>query len=229
MRVLSALLLQHGVYSLEKQDLLQEYLGEHRWDLDLQQHTLDFGGDRVFRPQVLGTTSESAGTWLWAWENSSVPTPMAAASRSLHRLLTEAGVQHFAEAEAPLGDLDSHVLGMVASGLLEADAYYLAHHPGGAVLLLLTDRKLAALRTSTLTHVSSYFTTFISSWDVHDHHAAFAAYLRAKGLVAHEKGAIVWARHPDGTEVRGIFDEQRLLVKLEIKLGAGGAQGRRDA
>jgi hypothetical protein len=229
MRDLLALLIEHGVYSLEKQDLLREYLGDHRWDLDLEQHTVDFGLGRIFRPQILGTMSNSSDTWLWAWANASLPRALVVASQSLHASLAEAGVSILREAEAPLDDLDGHVLGMVASGLLKADGYYLAHHPGGAVLLILADPTLAALRTSDLTHVSSLFTTFISSWEVPDQQSALAAYLRAKGLPLHEEGALVSAHHPDGTDVRGCFDARRLLVKLEITLQGGGAQGRRDA
>ena len=229
MRELHGLLVEHGVYSLEKQELLHDYLGDHRWDLDLEQHTVDFGLGRILRPQILGTTSDSSGTWLWAWANESLPRPMVVASEALHASLEAAGVSLLREAEAPLDDAGAHVVGMVASGLLQADGYYLAHHSAGAVLLLLADPALASLRTSDLTHVSSFFTSFISSWEIADQQAALVSYLRAKGLAVREEGAVVSARHPDGRCVRGCFDELRRLVELDVTLQSGGAPGRRDA
>jgi hypothetical protein len=49
----------------------------HRWDYDLDDGTLTFSQDGVARVvaliQIVGTTSETDGTWLWSWANQSLP------------------------------------------------------------------------------------------------------------------------------------------------------------
>jgi hypothetical protein len=217
------LLAQHGAYSLEKQGLLESFLGEHRWDLDLMSGTVDFGGGRVFRPQILGTESSVSNTWLWAWANKSVPEALTVAARSLRELGEAGGPREFRDPEVSLVDLDTHALGMVASGVLACDAYYLAHHPDGAVLLLLSAPELGALRSSSVTYIASYFTSFISGWEVSDQCQALASYLRAKGLSPQVHELSLTAVQPDGTEVSGSFDEQGRLIDLTIKLSGGGS------
>ena len=48
-----------------------------RWDYDLERNTLIFSEDGVAKVvaliQVVGTTSRSAGTWMWGWANDSLP------------------------------------------------------------------------------------------------------------------------------------------------------------
>jgi hypothetical protein len=53
-------------------------LGEwERYDYDLERKTLTFSQNGVPRViatiQVVGTTSESAGNWLWGWANGHLP------------------------------------------------------------------------------------------------------------------------------------------------------------
>jgi hypothetical protein len=48
-----------------------------RWDYDLREGTLTFSNAAVPRLiaeiQVVGTTANSVGTWLWSWANRTIP------------------------------------------------------------------------------------------------------------------------------------------------------------
>ena len=65
-----------------------------RWDYDFEAGTLTFsesGAPKVIASiQVVGTSSKSGGTWLWAWANKSLPDKVTKAVRK---------VQEFGEAE----------------------------------------------------------------------------------------------------------------------------------
>ena len=58
-----------------------------RWDYDFDAGTLTFsenGTPRVIASiQVVGTTSKSGGTWLWAWANESLPFKVTKAVRKV--------------------------------------------------------------------------------------------------------------------------------------------------
>ena len=88
MSTVSSLLTHHVASSLSKQHALDEFIGDHRWELDLEQGTVDFGEGRRFPVQILGTQSEIANTWLWAWDNraSDIPPQLLMAAHQLRTL-----------------------------------------------------------------------------------------------------------------------------------------------
>src|SRR5690242_17411936 len=67
-------LLQDKNRRLNKQFRIDDW---PRWDYDLESRQLVFSKDgqpRVIADiQIVGTTSENAGNWLWAWGNSHWP------------------------------------------------------------------------------------------------------------------------------------------------------------
>jgi hypothetical protein len=214
---LSDLLREHGALSLEKQDALGDYLGEHSWSLDLTAGTIDFGAGRVFPIQLLGTESFQSETWLWAWANreSDIPEPLLAAAARLRELGAAQGITELITPELPSTSLDLHMVGAIGCGVTSADAYYLGHHQHGAVLLLLRSPVLRALLKPSVLHMTTIFMGFVSTWEVADQRRAFIAYARAKGCTIQELGNRVGVTDPRGEQLVADFDTAGRVVNLE--------------
>ena len=213
---LQELLRDHGALSLEKQDALSDYLGEHTWWLDLQAGTVDFGAGRVFPIQVVGTESKESGTWLWSWANhvSQIPGILQTSALRLREFGQAHGVWEFATPELAPDSFDGHKLAAAACGVAGADAYYLAHHDGGAVLLFLPSLDLRDLIRPSVLHMTTIFTGVISTWEIADHRAAFIAYARAKGCTIHEVRPRVEVTDPTGEQLAAVFEQSGRLFEM---------------
>lgn len=221
------LLTEHGAYGLEKQDALSEFLGEHRWSLDVPAGTVDFGLGRVYSVQIIGTESRADASWLWAWANaaSRIPEGLLRSAKELRRFGERESVQAFVEPELRLEAVDAHILGLVASGITGADAYYLGHHDRGAVLFLISDSTLQGLLKASAFRMNTIFMTFISSWEIRDQRRAFVSYAKAKGCKVDVNNSDVDCVTPAGETIVGRFGEERLLVRLSTSVGPPTSQG----
>jgi hypothetical protein len=210
------LLVEHGALGLEKQDVLLELLGEHRWDVDLGAGTVDFGMRRVYHIQLVGTESSRDSTWLWAWANdiSQIPSRLLTAVTRVREFGRRHGVAALTDSELSLGDVDTHVIGAVSCGLTGADGYYVGHHDHGALLFLLSSPELATLRRTSILRMTRIFSTFISTWPIENHRQAFAAYARSKGCQVQESREEIAALHPTEGKLIAEFGESNRLVRL---------------
>ena len=77
--------LNRVAYSYDKQFHLRDLVAPFDWHFDLATELLSFGTQYRWHTQLLGTESESAGTWLWAWANtaSQIPDHLLNAVRTL--------------------------------------------------------------------------------------------------------------------------------------------------
>ncbi len=218
------LLERHGAFALEKQDALADFLGEHDWWLDLPAGTVDFGQGRVYPIQLIGTESNADHTWLWAWANkeTKIPEPLLRSATRLREFGVQEQVQALVEPELTLDSVDSHTLGLVAAGITGADAYYLGHHDRGAVLFLVSASELQSALKQSVLHMTTIFTTFISSWSVASHQRAFVAYARAKGCRVTLNGSRVACVSAIGEEIYGDFNEAGRLISLNTSMKSIG-------
>lgn len=107
------------------------------WNADLRGGTLQFGDD-TFPAQFLGSESQTAGSWLWGWENvNDLPDEVVAAAGALRTWGEANGLVALTEAEQPLtAEVNAHTLGMIACGLsAEPVCYYRGPFDGGSILL----------------------------------------------------------------------------------------------
>lgn len=215
------LLERHGAYSLERQDALSEFLGEHRWDVDVPAGTVDFGAGRVYPIQLIGTESAADGSWLWAWANTSsnLPPRLLESARRIRQVGEQLQVPELLEAHLGAGTFDPHVLGLIASGLMSADAYYLGHHGGGAVLFLIEGAPLKPLLKPSVLRMNTFFMTFVSSYEVPSAQRALVAYAEAKGCRIQATGSRVDCTDLAGDRLTADFDELGRLVRLSADAG----------
>lgn len=95
--------------SLEHQLHLEEVLGEHSWNVDLQQQRFEFTGSRPLtctRFHLLGSAAPGPRSWLWAWANpSGFPAPVTALSATVRDFGQRYGITELTSPEVPFDAL----------------------------------------------------------------------------------------------------------------------------
>lgn len=126
-------------------------LGEWaRYDYDLPRRALNFSHEGQLKvtasAQVIGTTSNSASDWLWAWANSSLP-PDVTQSAAAVKVYGE--THSITELTAScLGSDEPETLGWelagIAAHILDAQGVYRSPSRNGAIFFLLTDLRFVS-------------------------------------------------------------------------------------
>jgi hypothetical protein len=218
-----SLVLQYAASVLDRQLYLNELVGELDWHFDLTAGTLTFGDRYRWSVQLLGTESEASRTWLWAWANPSALSPdRLRAALTLREFGRERNLPEFVEPQLLLNAVDGHLLGMIAAGLLNANAYYRAPYEGGAAVFLITDEAFPRCQEPPLSRIAAVFPQAIAAFALPDHKRALEGYLQSYGLAcADEHGRIV-VREEGEPVLIASFDEQNRLSELHVTLAGEG-------
>ncbi len=220
---LNSLFAHHAARSFAKQLALQDYLGEHAWNVDITRSIVDFGNGRIHPIQLIGTESEGDGCFMWAWANTASKLPPASIRgvESLRAWGQKNGVAELSERKLPLDQWPGHNLAMVAAGLLNADAYYRGPYDGGALYFLVL--KLPPLSPIPTERILTVLTQTISQWDI-DGRTMTEAFLEQEGFTlactdVPGGGGQLHAVHADGRALDIDFDGLRRIVKLSGTVG----------
>ncbi len=203
------LLNRFAMLGFERQLALMDRLGpEPRWRLDLDSSRVVFSPERSYGLQLLGTRSDAAGTWKWAWDHDEPNLSPAAlvAVKKVRQIGRKRMVPELIEGEYPLEplDLDAHMLAIVAAGLAELPAYYRFAYEGGALYagLEASDVVLGEPDPARLKQVIEEVT---SRMDL-DERTAVEGYLAARGVKSEGHSGVVAAHLPGGRTLTATFD-----------------------
>ena len=205
-----------------------EALGEHNWQADLAAGTLDLvGASAALRTRVhlLGTTSESAGSWLWGWANESgfppAVTELAARVAAYGR---QHGVPELAQAELPLHpDLAPRLID--AAKLVSGHwTSYSGQAGPGTRAWFLVDAPELALPAPNVHRCVRLFGEVLSGGLLRGHRRAVVSYARLRGLAGPEGPAVaadgsLALRLPDG-ELAVSFDAHGRIANISAQAGA---------
>lgn len=118
-----------------------------RWDYDLDAGTLTFsdaGLPKVIATiQVVGTTSQSSNTWLWSWDNESLPECVKSRIREVRAFGLEKGVPQLTEASLPDDEYLGWAMTAIAARLLDAKGAYRCPREGGFTYVIYMDVHVA--------------------------------------------------------------------------------------
>ncbi|SEW53520.1 DUF6882 domain-containing protein [Chitinophaga arvensicola] len=209
------LLEQYGGIGLDKQRNLYEVIGNNAWNADLSKGEISFGGQLAFPIQVLGTFSHSSKTWLWAWANdkSSIPPNLLQQALYLknHGEAHEIPLLKHSEFDAEINDL--HLIGMIASGMFNTSAYYLADYGQGIMLVTFQSAIIDKNNSNDVARISTVFPELISTFET-NHRNAFKNYVTRKGYTIDQQENQIVAEN-NGKRITAAFDELSRLTKLQ--------------
>ncbi len=209
------LLEKYGAIVLEKQLDFADLIGEYPWSVDMKKGEISFTEDLTFNFQIMGTFSHSSETWLWAWANeqSGIPEPLLEQALKLKKYGEEHNIDLLTLSDFDFSQEELHLMGTIAAGLFDNDAYYVADYGQGAMLVTINDDKIKNARKDSPQRVLTVFPQFISQFDV-NHKNAFENYLMLKGYEVYETENAVKASK-NGNEITTEFDKLSRLTNLK--------------
>lgn len=208
----------HAIAAFQKQRHIAKLVGKLDWGFAMDSGLLSFSGKHHFATQVLGTESEGAQTWLWAWANtgSGIPAPLLKAALKLKEIGAQRGLISFAAPEMPLSMADGFVYAMIASGLFGLAGYYRGTYDGGGIYLLITDPRFPAVPAPDGPTALTTITQAIAALAIDDHQRAIAGYFRWLGWPCTAADGRMRAVAPDGQALMAGFDDQGRMSSLTL-------------
>jgi hypothetical protein len=209
------LLERYAALACDKQNDLYEVIGDNSWNADMDTGTISFGPALVFPMQVLGTFSHSSQTWLWAWANaqSNLPARLLTQAGQLRAYGEQHGIELLTVSEFDATDRDLHLIGIVASGMFGASAYYLANYGQGTMVVTVKSELIDRVAKNDFIRISSVFPQVISTFEM-SHRPAFIHYLTQKGHALTETATTVSAAAGSDT-LTATFDHLGRLANLQ--------------
>lgn len=122
-------------------------LGHHaRYHLDLETRTLTFfdANDApvvTARAVPLGSVAQSSRSWLWSWENESIPKQASEPMRAVSEFGRKHGIPALERNFSPCDDSLSWALAAISLKLLDAQSVYRINQNKSHLFLLLFDIK----------------------------------------------------------------------------------------
>ncbi|WP_433056893.1 DUF6882 domain-containing protein [Dactylosporangium sp. CS-033363] len=192
---------QHVATGMARQLALADLLGDRDWQLDLTTGQATFGTDLTFGVQLLGTESEAAQTWLWAWANeaSNIPPALLHLTTWLREYGAEDRVDTFTEPSFPLSVADGHKLALVASSLT-GRPYYRGPYDGGAVFFHLENTPPEVTAPVRPERALTVLQQVISAFPV-DHRVTASSFFTQQGWQLTESPDALEARDPGSNTV----------------------------
>ncbi|MGB9199034.1 MAG: DUF6882 domain-containing protein [Terriglobales bacterium] len=120
-----------------------------RYDYDLDRGTLTFSQEGLAKVVasilVVGTTSQSAGNWLWSWANGNLPDTISEPVKNVRDFGTAENVAELVEPYLPDDEYVGWAMTAIAAKILDAKGAYRCPGTNGYIYMLLTDIAFADL------------------------------------------------------------------------------------
>ncbi|MFD0861476.1 DUF6882 domain-containing protein [Sungkyunkwania multivorans] len=211
------LLNQHAGYSFEKQLNFNELTGNVAWNIDLNTGMLSFG-TLQFPMQVIGSLSFNDYSWMWGWANtkSGIPENLLDGSSKLKALGEKKELEELKKGHFMATEGFEHKMGLVASGLLDADAYFCANYGQGTMVVTVKSDSIPEIDDNNVERVLTTFPQLISGIDL-NHQESFKNYLIDRGFKLKLTDRKIEGVK-NGKLLIAEFDELSRLIKLNGKI-----------
>lgn len=211
------LLERFGGIALDRQLNFGEIIGTIGWNVDMAKEEISFGPSLTFPMQALGTISHSSQSWLWAWANtkSGLSESVTKQSLQLKKYGEDNGIELLKNSTFDFIKDDLHLIGIIASGMFNSSAYYIADYGQGAMVVTVKSDKVdKAFNNNPLSHlrILTVIPQLLSQFDM-NHKFAVINYLQAKGYsVNEEQNKIVGTKGTDS--ITAEFDDLSRLTTI---------------
>lgn len=199
---------------LDKQRDLYSIIGDNAWNVDIQKSEISFGDKIVFPIQVLGTFSHSSETWLWSWANtkSGLPESIIQQAIELKKYGEENSIDLLQNSDFAAQTNDLHLIGMIASGMFDSSAYYLANYGQGTMVVTIKSDMVDKMRKEDQTRIATVVPELFSLFEM-NHKTALTNYLAIKGFdILEEQNKLIGTKN--GIKITAEFDDQFRMTKL---------------
>lgn len=203
--------------SFEKQIDFSAFLADYdTMNVDMQEGTIQFGED-VFSIQIIGTFAYEPESWLWAWgnEQSNISKELLEQAMSLKKYGEENNIEFLTSPSFEMPQHDMHFIGIIAAGMFNADAYYMADYGQGNMLITLTDDRIKKFRNDSTSRILTVFPQIMMEFEL-NHKNAFIQYFFAKDYEVVEKGNAIIGTREDST-IRVEFDAASRITSLKTQ------------
>nr|WP_162660490.1 DUF6882 domain-containing protein [Tuwongella immobilis] len=199
---------------------LADLLESEPWHLNVYAGFLSFDNRYRWHVQLLGTESLASGSWLWAWANteSKIPGHLLVASLALKAYGEQHGIPELTTPQLPLDQINGNTIGLLASSICEANAFYRCPYEGGALYVLIMDESFPKCTEPPLHQLATVFPQAIASLEIPDHRLALIGYLDHYELGYEQDGEKVVVRENGEPVLTATFDEQNRLTNLEATI-----------
>jgi len=203
-----------GGIAFDKQIDVSEIIGNNSWSLDMINCEINFGDELVFPFQILGSFSRSTQSWLWAWANTQAEMANSSLEHAfkLKKYGEENDISFLKTDHFEALNIDLHLIGLTASGLMNASGYYIADYGKGAMVFTLKSDVIEKVAKNQHERISTVFNQLISDFDI-DHKVALKHYLEEKGYkTLIERHKLTGVR--GSNKITGEFDRDHNLINL---------------
>ncbi|MDR2271113.1 MAG: hypothetical protein LBF27_09445 [Sphingobacterium sp.] len=209
------LIAKFGGIAFDKQCDFAEIIGNNNWNIDMVKEEISFGPDLCFPIQVLATFSYSSETWLWAWANSKsgLSEHIIEQSLLLKKYGEDNGIDLLHNNSFDFSKDELHLIGLIASGMFNTSAYYIADYGQGAMVVTIKSDFIDRQGKDDHHRILSVFPQLISQFEM-NHKDALLNYLKVKGYHISGHDGQVFARK-EGNSITAVFDEQSRLLELK--------------
>ncbi len=122
-----------------------------RYDYDLDLCILTFSQDGIAKVVasilVVGTTSQSGGTWLWSWANGHLPESVSESVKKVRDFGVSEKIAELAEPYAPDDEYLGWAMTAVAARIMDAKGAYRCPGDNGYIYMIFRDVAFADLPT----------------------------------------------------------------------------------
>ncbi|QRZ62014.1 DUF6882 domain-containing protein [Rothia sp. ZJ932] len=213
MKTLQDLIDESIFISTEYQARLAELTGDSDWSVDFSapSFTLEADNSVTLNPYLLGTESESRGTWIWSWKELGY-FPDAVVAPAIQT--REGGAQHSIDElttdELTLKDGLARRLALAAKTLTGVYAHYPVQVGPGVRAWILLDGDLLELEAPTVNRMGRVMAQALQTGTAVNHLKAVDSYARLRGAhIAWDTEATAVITASDGA-LRLWFDEGKI-------------------
>ncbi|MFV2178496.1 DUF6882 domain-containing protein [Actinomadura sp. LOL_016] len=226
-----------AILSLEHQVHLEEVVGDHSWNVDLQAQRFVFSGSREIvcsRVHLLGSAAPGPQSWLWAWANpAGYPEPLIAHSARVRDFGQRHGIPQLASAEVPFDALPggpaeprfepARVTGALLDAAKAVSGCWTSYHAdvgAGTRAAFLLEHPEFRLPPPEFPRVMRVLQQALAELPLNDHRRAYHSYAQRRGLGAaftpdHAKLTITGPDFTVGVE----FDQYNRVGQITARSG----------
>ncbi|SNR14834.1 DUF6882 domain-containing protein [Tenacibaculum jejuense] len=211
------LLYENAGLSFEKQIIFNEITGDSSWNINLNEGKLYFG-ELSFPIQVIGSLSFNDYSWMWGWANakSGIPENLLVKANELKSFGEKHQIEEFIDGHFYVEEGFEHKMGMIAVGLLNADAYFCANYGQGTMVIAINSETIPKIEFDRLEKIPTTFPQLIGAIEL-DHKASFISYMESRKLdISAENNTIIASRN--GKKIIASFDDLSRLKNLQAEL-----------